>query len=65
MERNGENFSAGKAFNICPLCKLHIDSQDLCFQCQVIKEELKVEWDISNIYNEYIDQKVVNVITRI
>ena len=65
MERYGENFHAGKAFAICPLCKLHIDSQDLCFQCPVIKEELKVEGDISNIYKEDIDRKVVKALTRI
>ena len=65
MERYGENFRAGKAFIICPLCKLHIDSQELCFQCPVIKKELRVEGDISSIYKQNIDQKLAKAITRI
>ena len=65
MEVYGENFRAGKAFTICPLCKLHIDSQELCFQCPVIKKELQLVGDISHIYKENIDPNLARDITRI
>ena len=43
MERFVENFRAGSSPVLCPLCKLHFDSQELSLQCPEIKKELKIE----------------------
>ena len=65
MEDYGENFRGGKTQVICPLCSLHLDNQELSFQCQVIKDKLNVTGDVQNIYKENINVETVKAICKI
>ena len=56
MERFGENFRAGNSPVICPLCKLHFDSQELSLQCPEIRKELEIKaGNYEEIYKDNIE----------
>ena len=40
MERFGENFRGGQNMVVCPLCMLHLDSQDLSLQCPEVRKDI-------------------------
>ena len=65
MENFGENYRCGKAHVICPLCGLHWDSQDLCLQCPKIRQELKTNGNISEIYKNEFKNEIVHIIMKV
>ena len=65
MERFGENFRGGASSIICPLCFSHLDNQELSFQCPVIKKEIEIEGNYSEIYKEDIETKLIQTILKI
>ena len=65
MERFGENFRAGNGPAMCPLCKLHLDNQEMGFQCPEIKKELIVKGNIEDIYRDNIKMETIQTITKI
>ena len=65
MEDYGENFRGGETQVMCPLCSLHLDNQELSFQCQVIKNEVKITGDIQNIFKDSINVETVKTICKI
>ena len=38
----GENFRGGRTSVMCPLCKLHLDSQELSYKCPVIISDANI-----------------------
>ena len=65
MEKFGENFRGGNDHVVCPLCKIHLDNQELSLQCPVLKEEVKVNGDLADIYQENINLEIIKTISRI
>ena len=66
MERFGENFRGGLERVMCPLCMLHLDSQDLCLQCPEVRKQTNTSGeDIKEIYGEKIGKDVVDTITKV
>ena len=65
MERFGENFRGGASSIICPLCFSHLDNQELSFQCPVIKKEIEIEGNISEMFKEDIETKAIQTILKI
>ena len=62
MANFGENFKGDKNQTICPLCKLHIDSQSLLLQCPEVKKELQVNF--SNLTMTTIDEVYLDRISE-
>ena len=55
MERFGENLRGGQNMVMCPLCMLHLDSQDLSLQCPEVRKKINhTVGDIKEIYGEKI-----------
>ena len=50
MEKFGDNYRGGKEYVMCPLCKLHLDNQDLCLQCPEVVKEIKCRGELREIY---------------
>ena len=65
MENFGENFRGGNGPATCPLCKLHLDNQEMSFQCPVIKSEITIMGDIKDVYKEDIKTETVRTIAKI
>ena len=63
----GDNFKAGRTFTICPLCKLHFDSQLLCLQCPAIKKVLGVDanLNIDDVYSDYVSVKSARILVQV
>ena len=66
MERFGENFRGSQNMVMCPLCSLHLDSQDLGLQCPEVRKEIHHSGgDIKEIYGEKIGKDIVNTVTKV
>ena len=65
MERFGENFRGGAGSITCPLCNTHPDNQEFSFQCPVIRKEIEIEGNISDLYKEDIERNVIETILKI
>ena len=48
----GENYKGGRTQVMCPLCKLHLDKQELSYQYPAVKSEVEVIGKIEDIYKE-------------
>ena len=65
MERFGENFRGGAEKVTCPLCNLHLDNQEMSMQCPEVKQVMKIEGNMEDIYKETIKKEIVETITNI
>ena len=65
MESFGENYQAGNTPDICPLCKLRYDNQELSLLCPEIKKEIIVRGDIKEIYKDNIEDNIIDTLTKI
>ena len=50
---------------MCPLCGMHLDSQELSFQCPVLNSKIKIEGKMEDLYEEEISMKVAKTVERI
>ena len=65
MERFGENFRGGAGPVPCPLCHLHLDNQEMSFQCTEIKKEIEIKGSISDVYKESIQSETIQTLIKI
>ena len=65
MERFGENFRGGRDHVMCPICELHLDSQDLSLQCPEVRNEFNCTGDIREIYGEGMRKEIVQTISKV
>ena len=50
---------------MCPLCKLHFDSQPLSFQCPQVIQNVKIEGKYTNIFCRNPDIKLVKTLLNV
>ena len=65
MENFGENFRGGEEYKVCPLCKLHLDNQEMSLQCPEIIKHVNVKGNLSDIYKHKISYDIVRTLTEI
>ena len=65
MERFGENFRGGAESIQCPLCFSHLDNQEMSFNCPKIKQEIDIQGNISDIYEDDIPSSSIQTIMKI
>ena len=67
MKLFGENFRADGVITSCPLCKNHIDSQDLIGECIVIKNRFKEDIlsHVKNVYSEHQTIESLRMVIRV
>ena len=65
MAEYGENYRAGRTHVMCPLCKLHLDNQEMSYQCEAIKAEVTVTGRLGNIFEENKGFETAEMITKI
>ena len=53
----GENYRGGRTHVMCPLCKLHLDKQELSYQCPDIKSEVEFTGKIQDILKKTSHQR--------
>ena len=52
MANFSENFKGGNDTKPCPLCETGLDTQAHSFQCRVIKQNIKVNGNLMDIFAE-------------
>ena len=65
MAKFGENYRGGREFVICPICLDHYDSQNLSFQCQVIKKKMIITGNPEDVYSDNVKMETVKTIQQI
>ena len=66
MAKFGENFRENSCPVVCPLCGLHLDNQIMGFEnCQVVKTNIKIEGNYSDIFKTDIKSELVNTLVEI
>ena len=66
MANYGENFRGKKEVILCPLCSKHLDGQQISFEnCQVLKENIKMTGNYSQIFNPSVPQELVIILVQI
>ena len=65
MERYGENYRGGAPSIKCPLCHTHLDNQEMSFQCPIVRQEVDIKGNYSDIYNETIQSETIQTIVKI
>ena len=65
MERFGENFRGGNVPVMCPLCTLHLDNQEMGFQCPEILKEVQIKGRLEDIYRDDISIETIRTIMQI
>ena len=65
MENFWENFRGGEEYKVCPLCKLHLDNQEMSLQCPEIIKHVNVKGNLSDIYKHKISYDIVRTLTEI
>ena len=63
MEKFGENYRAGRSQVSCPLCHVHLDNQEMAFQCSEITKELTIRGNLEDIFSETVETltKIVEI----
>ena len=65
MATFGENYRGGRSQVICPLCELHLDNQEMSYECPIVRSEITINGNISDIYREDMKLETVETITKI
>ena len=65
MANYGENYRGGLRQIMCPLCKSHVDDQDLSYTCPVILSEVQLLEGSNDVYRDDIKIETVHNITKI
>ena len=60
----GENLRGGENHVMCPLCLKHWDSQVMSFQCEVLKDKMNIDCDMTDILSEKVTVENGKTITR-
>ena len=65
MAEFSKNYRGGRSQVVCPLCHLHLDNQELSYQCSEIRSEVKIMGKIEDIFKEEISLETVETIEKI
>ena len=61
----GENFRAGVERTVCPLCSLHVDSQEESFHCTKLRLIMEVKGKYSEVFGSEFPQELVQTLVNI
>ena len=65
MAQFSENYKAGKATKLCPVCNTSTDEQKHSFACKRLREQLKYEANYLDIFTSKIGKQVAVTLERI
>ena len=60
-----ENFRGGREQVFCPLCKNHLDKQELSYNCTTIKSNMEIKGEIDEIFSDHISKQTVETIEKL
>ena len=65
MEKYGENYRGGEDHVVCPLCKLHLDNQQMSLNCPVIRQAVDVKGEMADIFKDNISYEIIHTVSKI
>ena len=65
MAEFGENFRAGMEKVMCPLCTLHLDDQNFGPACPVLRRDLNMTGNYSDMYNNNVSVETVAYMEKV
>ena len=65
MAKFKENFKNDKDEITCPLCLVHPDTQVHCVQCPVVRDNVTIKGQYSDIFTEEISKEISETLLKI
>ena len=65
MAKFSENYRENNGPVTCPLWHLHLDSQQMAFQCQIVKANVKLAGHHDSIYSDNISKEIGTTLRNI
>ena len=65
MANYSENYRGQAGPKPCPLCGQHLDSQSMSFQCQTVRQSVKIEGNYQTIFKNCVDSKLATSLINI
>ena len=66
MANYGENFRGLRNITLCPLCKIHLDSQKMGFEnCPVLRRKITISGRYNNIFETLVPDDIVQTLISI
>ena len=65
MVKVGENYRGNEGVSKCPLCGKHPDVQDMMAECDTIKNKLKMNIDITNVYSDKVTLESARITSKL
>ena len=65
MAKYRDNYKGQRGQAPCPLCNLHLDVQNLCFQCPSVRENVKLKGSYDQIFGNRISKELAKTVLQI
>ena len=65
MVKVGANYRGNEGVSKCPLCGKHPDVQDMLAECDTIKNKLKMNIDITNVYSGEVTLESARITSKL
>ena len=65
MENFSDNFRGGKPTKVCPVCTSSPDTQAHSFECKIVKENIKIEGKLEDIYTPGAKKEISKTLQQI
>ena len=57
----GQNFRGNHECVMCPLCKIHVDSQEFASDCPMLKQRITIKGNIKDIFGQEVESNAVKM----
>ena len=65
MAKYRDNYKGQRGQAPCPLCNLHLDVQNICFQCPSVRENVKLKGKYEKIFGNKISKELAKTVLEI
>ena len=65
MQNFGENYRGSREFVVCPLCNSHLDSQQMSFNCNEVKNHVKIIGKYEDLFQDNIEKTLAQTALKI
>ena len=65
MAKYRDNYKGQRGQAPCPLCNLHLDVQNLCFQCPRVRENVKLKGKYDQLFGNRISKELGKTVLQI
>ena len=65
MSKYSENYRGNNGHRLCELCNQHLDSQEMSFNCKIIKQHVKITHLFSEVFSSNVQAELGKTLCEI